>query len=270
MIGGRSRLSTPLSWGGFRRAGVELDRTFERGPFSRIEIGTAIQQQKNPAYEEKDDRTRVWVRAERAIGDFRLAGKGGWQRISFGDLEDDVRTVGVEAAYDTRLDPVLPRNAVFTTATVERVFFDAGPAITRTRLDARGYLGLFRQNVVVLRAVREDASEPLPPYFKSLLGGWSSLRGFRAGSYVGDTMVTGSIELRMPLSSPLSVGKLGISVFADTGKAYAKGEKFADQPYRTGIGGGVWITLTAFRMGLSVAHGRGADTRVNFGAGITF
>ena len=83
-------------------------------------------------------------------------------------------------------------------------------------------------------------------------------------------MVTGSLELRMPLSSPLSVGKLGLSVFADTGKAYTKGEKFADQPYHTGIGGGVWLTLTAFRMGLSVAHGLGADTRVNFGAGITF
>ena len=83
-------------------------------------------------------------------------------------------------------------------------------------------------------------------------------------------MVTGSLELRMPLSSPLSVGKLGVSVFVDTGKAYDKGEQFADQPFKTGIGGGVWLTLAAFRMGLSVAHGLGADTRVNFGAGITF
>ncbi len=270
LIGGRSRLSTPLTWGGFRRAGVEVDRTFERGPLSRIELGSAIQQQKNPAYQEKDDRTRVWGRAERALGDVRLAGTGGWQRVSFGDLDHDVPTVGFEAAYDTRLDPVLPRNAVYAAATVERLFFDAGPATTQTRLDARGYLGVFRQNVVVVRAVREDATEPLPPYLKSLLGGWSSLRGFRAGSYVGDTMVTGSLELRMPLSSPLSVGKLGLSVFVDTGKAYAKGEKFADQPYHTGIGGGVWLTLTAFRMGLTVAHGLDADTRVNFGAGITF
>ena len=182
LIGGRSRLSTPLTWGGFRRAGVEVDRTFERGPLSRIELGSAIQQQKNPAYQEKDDRTRVWGRAERALGDVRLAGTGGWQRVSFGDLDHDVPTVGFEAAYDTRLDPVLPRNAVYAAATVERLFFDAGPATTQTRLDARGYLGVFRQNVVVVRAVREDATEPLPPYLKSLLGGWSSLRGFRAGS----------------------------------------------------------------------------------------
>ena len=105
---------------------------------------------------------------------------------------------------------------------------------------------------------------------KSLLGGWSSLRGFKAGSFVGDTMVTGSIELRIPLTTPLSVGKLGVSVFADTGTAYEKGQRFRDQTLRTGIGGSVWFTAAAFRMGLSVAHGRGADTRVNFGGGLTF
>ena len=83
-------------------------------------------------------------------------------------------------------------------------------------------------------------------------------------------MVTGSIELRIPLTTPLSVGKLGVSVFADTGTAYEKGQRFRDQTLRTGIGGSVWFTAAAFRMGLSVAHGRGADTRVNFGGGLTF
>ena len=270
LVGERSRLSAPLSWGGLKRAGVELDRVFMRGPFSRVEFGAAIQERKNPAFEEEDTRERFWGRAERAFSDLRLAGTLGWQHVSFGELDDDLRTAAAEVIFDTRLDPVLPRNAVYGAASIERVFFEGSQAINRTRLDGRGYVGLFGQNVVVLRAVREDASEPVPPYLKSLLGGWSSLRGFAAGSYVGDTMVTGSLELRMPLSSPLSVGKLGLSVFADTGKAYTKGEKFADQPYHTGIGGGVWLTLTAFRMGLSVAHGLGADTRVNFGAGITF
>ena len=270
LVGERSRLSAPLSWGGLKRAGVELDRVFMRGPFSRVEFGAAIQERKNPAFEEEDTRERFWGRAERAFSDLRLAGTLGWQHVSFGELDDDLRTAAAEVIFDTRLDPVLPRNAVYGAASIERVFFEGSQAINRTRLDGRGYVGLFGQNVVVLRAVREDASEPVPPYLKSLLGGWSSLRGFAAGSYVGDTMVTGSIELRMPLSSPLSVGKLGVSVFADSGKAYAKGEKFKDQTFKTGIGAGVWLTLTAFRMGLSVAHGLGADTRVNFGGGITF
>jgi outer membrane protein assembly factor BamA len=270
ILGERSRLSFPLTWGGLKRAGVELDRRFVRGPFSRVEVGAVIQRRENPAYEEDDDRKRVWLRGERAAGPLRAGATVGWQRVSFADLEDDLSTVGADVAFDTRLDPVLPRNAVFASAAWERVGFESGDGIHRTRLDGRGYVGVFRQNVVVVRAVREDANRTQPLYLRSLLGGWSSLRGFKAGSFTGDTMVTGSIELRMPLTTPLSVGKLGVSVFVDSGTAYDKGQRFRDQTLRTGIGGSVWIAAAAFRMSLSVAHGRGADTRVNFGGGLTF
>ena len=36
VLGPRSRLSAPLSWGGERRATAEFERTFDRGPISRI------------------------------------------------------------------------------------------------------------------------------------------------------------------------------------------------------------------------------------------
>jgi outer membrane protein assembly factor BamA len=270
ILGDRSRLSFPLTWGGFKRAGVELDRQFSRGPFTRVEVGGAVQRRENPAFEVDDDRQRVWLRGERAAGPIRTGTTVGWQRVSFAHFDDDLTTVGADVAFDTRLDPVLPRNAVFASAAWEHVGFDSGGGVHRLRLDGRGYVGVFRQNVVVLRAVRDDANQTQPPYLKSLLGGWSNLRGFKAGSFVGDTMVAGSIELRIPLTTPLSVARLGVSIFADTGTAYDKGQRFSDQTLRTGIGAGVWITATAFRMGLSVAHGRGADTRVNFGGGLTF
>ncbi len=270
LVGERSRLSFPLTWGGFKRAGVELDRTFTRGPFSRLEFGTAIQRRTNPAFEQEDSRKRVWARAERALGPVRAGVTGGWQRVSFDTIEDDYPSLGVDVALDTRLDPILPRNAVYVSASIERLFFESRPETNRTRVDARGYLGLIGQSVLVLRVVREDASEPLPPYLQSLLGGWSSLRGFRAGAFVGDTLVSGSLELRFPISSPMSFGRLGLSAFVDTGTTYAKGERYQDQTLQTGAGGSVWIAVTAFRMGLSVAHGRGSGTRVNFGGGLTF
>jgi len=270
VVGKKSRLSTPLTWGGFKRAGVELDRRFERGPISRIEFGGAIQRRKNPAYEEDDDRQRVWARAERVMGPIRGGGTVGWQRVSFGEIDDDLRTVGVDIAFDTRLDPVLPRNAVYAAASWERTSFESGGSVDRTRLDGRAYVAVVGQTVLVFRALREDASEPLPLYLRSLLGGWSSLRGFKAGAFTGDTLVAGSIELRFPISSPLSFGKLGLSVFVDTGTAYDKGAKFRDQTLSTGIGGSVWMTVTGFRMSLGVAHGRGSGTRVNFGGGLTF
>jgi len=275
IAGKQSRLSFPLTWGGFKRAGVELDRTFARGPFTRIEFGSAIQSKRNPAFDDDDYRKRVWARAEKALGPVRFGGTGGWQRVEFGAGRDDFSSIGGDATFDTRLDPVLPRNAVYASASVERLFFSSASSspnkqIDRVRLDGRGYLGLIGQSVLVLRAVREDASDPQPPYLQSLLGGWSSLRGFAAGAFFGDTMVSGSMELRLPISSPLSFGKLGLSAFVDTGTTYGTGERFRDQTLHTGIGGALWVTITAFRMGVSVAHGLGATTRANFGASLTF
>ena len=209
------------------------------------------------------------MRGERAAGPIRAGATVGWQRVSLRRLDDDLTTVGADVAFDTRLDPVLPRNAVFASAAWERVDFEAGDGIHRTRLDARGYLGVYpAERRRRCASLREDANRPLPPYLKSLLGGWSSLRGFKAGSFVGDTMVAGSIELRIPLTTPLSVGKLGISLFADTGKAYAQRRAIqrSDAPHRH--------RRQRLVHGRRVPHGAlgraraGADTRVNFGGGI--
>ena len=146
----------------------------------------------------------------------------------------------------------------------------AATHVVRTRLDARGYLGLFGQQVLVVRVIREDATEPQPLYLRSLLGGWSNLRGFEAGFETGDTLVATSIEWRMPISSPLSFGKLGVSVFADWGTVYEKGERFRDQTLHNGIGAGGWLAFAGLRVGVGVAHGRGAGTRVSFAGALTF
>ena len=270
LLGERSRISFPLTWGGLKRAGVELDRTFVRGPIDRLEVGAAIQRRKNPAYEEQDDRRRLWARAEHATGPVRLGSTVGWQRISFAEFEDDLPSIGVDAAFDTRVDPVLPRNAVYFGASLERLFFDGRDAINRTRLDGRGYIGVWRQHVLVLRAMREDASAPQPLYLRSLLGGWSSLRGFKAGAFTGDRMVAGSVEWRVPLNSPLEIARMGVSVFVDAGAAYERGERFRDQELRVGSGASLWFSVAAVRLRFSVAHGRGSGTRVNFGGGLTF
>lgn len=269
-IGPGSRLSFPLTFGGTKRAGVELDQQFSRGPFSRVEVGAAIQQRRNPAYDENDDRKRLWGRVERWAGPVKAGGTFGWQRVSFADLRDDIRSIGGDVTLDTRLDPVLPRNAVFVTASAERLFFSSGGALTRTRVDGRGYVGLFGQHVLVVRGLRESAGAPAPAYLRSLLGGWSNLRGFKAGFLTGDTLVAGSVEWRIPLTSPISVGKFGVSLFADWGTAYDHGQRLRDQPIRNGVGGGAWFSVTAFHLGVSVAHGRGAGTRVNFGGGLSF
>ena len=270
VAGKRSRLSFPLSWGGTRRAGAEIEKNFVSGPLTRVEIGAAIQRRTNPAYEEHDERRKAWARAERALGYFRLGATGGWERVSFGPLDDDLKTVGGDLTFDTRIDPTYPRNAVLATAAWERISFESGGTLHRTRLEGRGYLGLIKQSVLAVRVMRDGANAPQPAYLRPLLGGWSNLRGFEAGAFVGDIVVAGSAELLVPLSSPLSVGRLGVSVFVDAGVAYDYGQRLKDQVRQTGIGGSVWMSATVFRLSLSVAHGRGAGTRVNFGGGMTF
>ena len=270
IAGERSRLSLPLSWGGTKRAGVELEKNFAGGPLTRVTIGAAVQRRTNPAYDEEDDRRRVWGRAERAIGPVRLGATAGWQRVSFGPIEEDLKTVGADVTVDTRLDPAYPRNAVLATASWERVGFERDAALHRTRLDGRGYLGLIRQTVLAVRVMRDGANGPQPAYLKPLLGGWSNLRGFEAGAFVGDIVVAGSAELFVPLTSPLSVGRLGVSAFVDTGAAYDHGQRLKDQTRQTGVGGSVWFTATVFRLSVSVAHAQGGRTRVNFGGGLTF
>jgi outer membrane protein assembly factor BamA len=270
-VGSREgRITFPLSWGGLKQAGAAYDRRFGGGPLTRVEVGGVLDRQRNPAFGEDLDRHRIWLRGERAFDALKFGATSSYERVTFAGASDTIRSIGGDVRVDTRLDPLLPRNAVDMTASVERLTFGAGTSTVRTHLDATGYLGVYRQIVLVAGASRDASDAPLPLYLKPLLGGWSTLRGFEAGSFVGDTMARGTIELRVPVSSVLSQAKLGVSLFADTGKAYDYGRRFRDVKAETGVGASVWITVTAFRVSLAVAHGLGADTRVNFGAGFAF
>ena len=264
-----SRLAFPLTWGGMKRAGAEFEQTLKRAWVDRVQIGVAVQRQHNPGFDADDRRSRTWARMERAAGPLRVGGQVARERVTFLDDEDRVSSAGADATFDTRLDPALPRHAVFVRAAWTRFWIDGHGVDTRA-VDARGYLGLVGQAVLVGRVTRQDSSGALPGYLQPLLGGWSSLRGFKAGAFVGDTVATSSIELRLPLSSPLQLARVGVSVFADAGAAAAHGQRLGAQPWHVGLGAGAWLTATVFRLGVSAAHGRHAGTRINFGLGVTF
>jgi outer membrane protein assembly factor BamA len=264
-----SRFGFPLTWGGTKQAGAEFEQTIRKGPIDRVQVGTKVERRRNPGFGADDDRRRVWARLERGVGPVRVGGVAASEHVSFLGAGTHMRSVGVDATVDTRLDPMLPRNAVYARVAWTRRHLDGGHVDERS-IDARGYLGLMGQAIVVGRVTRQDASDTLPPYLQPLLGGWSSLRGFKAGAFVGDTVATSSVEVRLPLSSPLRVTRTGISVFVDAGAAAPHGEALARQPVHVGAGAGAWMTATVFRLGVSVAHGRGAGTRVNFGLGVAF
>jgi outer membrane protein assembly factor BamA len=271
VLGQNSRLSFPLTWGGDKQAGAQLEKIFNSGPLTRVETGAALDQRTNPFFLEDDTRDRLWVRGERAIGQpLRIGAFAGWQHVSFMNNADRFTQAGADVTFDTRLDPFLARNAVYGRAAIEHLDFAHAQAATRTEIDGRAYVGLYGQNILILRVLRQDSDVPLPPYLEPMLGGMSNLRGFRAGSFIGDTLVSGTAEIRAPLTSPLKIAKAGVSAFVDVGTVYDKGQRLADQHFSQGVGGGVWLTAAFLRFNLVVAHGIGAGTRVHFGAGVSF
>jgi hypothetical protein len=278
VLGKRSRIGVPLTWGAERRAAVEVERKFRRGPLTRVEAGAGIVRREHPFFEVPDRRGEVWARAERALPwALRVGGGVRWSDIAFGgastptlEAADRLTASGVDLTLDTRIDPTFPRNAVYARAAWEHLDFASGPARQRTTLDGRGYVGLVGSSVLAVRAMHGRADGPLPPYEQWLLGGPSSVRGFRTGSFVGDRVAAGSIELRVPFSSPLRVGKTGVAVFVDRGAVWSHGQRPADADWRQGYGAGVFAIATVFQFRLDVAHGQGRGTRAHVSAGLSF
>jgi outer membrane protein assembly factor BamA len=278
IAGKGTRLSVPLSWGGTRRAALEVDRTFKSGPLTRLSGSFGLAQRENPHYSIDDRRLAVEARAERRLfGRVTLGADIGRSRITFAPVRDNVWTTGADVTLDTRGDPSYPLDAVFATAAWNRLhsigaasFSPSGSSIDRYRLDARGYKRLFGQNVLAARVEYDAASAPLPVYDQWLLGG-SSLRGTSAGAFAGDTRFLWSAELRVPFSSPLSTGRVGFNVFMDGGYTAAHEQRIFDQPHHLSAGAGLWLTVAIFSLNLDVARSiDGKRTRVHFGTGFTF
>jgi outer membrane protein assembly factor BamA len=258
-----------MTWGGEKKAGVEFEKAIVHAPIDRVFGGASVSRRTNPFFEQDDDRRRVWLRAEReALRAVRVGATAGWQSASFANQDQRFAHAGADVVVDTRVDPNLPRNAIFAKAAWEHL---GGPVdVNHYILDARGYVGLFGQNVLALRALRDAADGPLPQYLQPLLGGMANLRGFTAGSAAGDRLVAYSAELIVPLTSPLRIGRFGVSAFADRGVAYDFGERLRDQTMKQGYGGGVWFSAAFLKISIAVAHGRGSSTRVHAGGNISF
>lgn len=262
-VGRDSRLSMPMTWGGDRRAAAELEIPVS-GAVTRLKTGASLSRRTHPFFDASIDRRRVWARAERDLGaPVRVGATAAFESVGLTGDRDRYAEVGVDATVDTRIDPFLPRHAVYVRAAWSRLRFDRAPNAHRSELDTRAYLGAPFHSVVVVRGLAHTSSVPLPLALKPMLGGVASLRGLRAGSEVGDTLVAASAEWRVPLNSPLSVGKVGVSAFLDVASVHDKGRRVYDQQFERGIGGGAWLSAAVFRVNIAVARGVNRGTRVH-------
>lgn len=300
LFGPEGRISVPLTWGGTRRAAVEIEKGFTKSPVgrvvSRIHGGAAIARVENPHFDLPDRRQRLWIGVDRKIVEGLRAGvQGGWTDVGFGRTSDDAgfgriddrfTSLGADVTLDTRHDPIFPRNAIFARVGWEALRFDRGVtrggdvapgdrnidptvdrlvdrSVGRAVVDLRGYVGVIGQTVLSARARFDRATGPLPPYEQALLGGAASLRGYRAGAFAGDNRFISSLELRTPLTSPMRIGRLGARLFADAGTAYDHGVRLRDASFHEGVGAGLFLFATVFQLNVDVAKGLDAGTRVH-------
>lgn len=287
LLGPKSRVSVPLTWGGERRAALEAERQFDGGPVQRLAGGVAVARRVNPLYRESDIRQRLSLRADsRTRASVRADASAAWEHVHFGAEQGPQVRLGAGVTLDTRVDPWLARNAVFARVAVERLWTRGSPVVplaaanlaaaARERtinintMDVRGYVGLFGQSVLVVRGFRQAADAPLPAYERFLSGGGDVLRGFRVGYAAGDTLTAGSLELRTPITSPLSFARLGVSLFADTATVYDVGSRMRDQRFDRGVGAGVWAMAAVLRLNVAVARGLGHGLRVSVGATLAY
>jgi len=269
-LGSRSRISAPLTWGGERRAALEIERAFDRGPFSVIRGSVAVDRRVNPHFTVADSRQEVAVQADRALAPWlRVGGDARLADVTFGGFAARHQTAGAHIVFDTRLDPSFPRNGVLASTSWERLAFEYGSA-ARWMTDVRGYLGVYRGAVLALRARAVRADAPLPPSEQMLLGGSDSLRGYRAGYLAGDGIATTSAELRMPLTSPLNVGRFGVKLFVDHGTTWPAGTSLFTRHFDQGAGGGIHFGAAVVNAGVDVAFTRSGSSRWHFGLGVAF
>ncbi len=114
------------------------------------------------------------------------------------------------------------------------------------------------------------ASAPLPQYEQWLLGG-SSLRGVKPGVYAGEQRFLWGAELRVPFSSPFSVGRVGFNAFVDGGVTAPHGLRLWDQPRHKSAGAGLFLIATVLQLNVDVTRSiDGKGTRFHFGTGFSF
>jgi hypothetical protein len=271
VFGKEGHIVLPLTFGSTRQAAVEIDKTLQSGPVRRLVGGVSEASRENPAYDTRDLRAEMWVEGSRPLGAVvSVAARAGWSHVSFGDVRDQFPSYGARVAVDTRINPAFPRNAIYASAAWDSLKPESGSTINRYTFDGRAYVGLVGSSVLALRARSETADAALPIYERRLLGGFTSLRGFKAGSFTGDNLATASLELRVPFHSPLRIGQTGITLFGDAGAAYDHGTRLRDATVEYGVGAGWYLRVPLVQFEVDVAYGIDRGTRVHVAAGFTF
>ncbi len=271
LLGSGERVSFPLTWGGVRQAAAEIEFPHKLPGFASLFAGGGVNWKENPHFELGDLRKEFLGGARNRLGPVVYEVSGGWTDVDFGDLHDRFLSYGARVALDTRQDENLPRDAVYLGFGWRRMALaDMRPDFNLYRTDLRGYKGLWGQAILAAQVLYDKADGPLPDYERPFLGGASTLRGHQPGEFVGDNRVVSSVELRLPVTSPLAVYHAGFDAFWDSGTVFNDGQSLRDSQFEHGVGVGAFILFAGFGFKVDLAHDLNGSFRVHFSTGFRF
>ena len=270
VLGPGGRFSVPVTWGGDRRTALEVESPFGNGPHGRLRAGGSSGRRMHPHFEMEVRRSRLWGGFDRRLAfGVRADVEVAREEVVFGELADRLTRVIVGLEYDS-LSSTFPRDDAKLRAAVERLSVDGHPAaVFRPHVDAQAFKGIGGQAVLAARVLYEGASAPLPLYERSLLGGVGTLRGWEFGARVGDHLLATSVELRLPVNSPLAAGKTGFRLFYDTAAVWNAGSVRGQ--LLKGVGIGVFLSIPVFgAVQFDVGHDLRGGVTVHSAAGFGF
>jgi hemolysin activation/secretion protein len=132
--------------------------------------------------------------------------------------------------------------------------------------ELKAYLPLIGDGpYLALRAGGIGAFGDFAAFDAALIGGWSTLRGFKFERFAGDAAAYGGAELRLPITRTVILlrGELGMFGLADLGRVWVDGES-ADG-WHAGVGGGLWFETLGRAVSIAFASGESDRVYVKLG-----
>ena len=271
------RVSFPLSWGGKRQ--IAARALFPLGESERGEVVHNLlfdvdrYRRVNPHFDVPDNRLVVGGGIQSRFRSLSSGARGDWTDGTFGGLDESFVTVSANVAFDTRVDEIIPGDAVYLGFGLERFFFRTGTDradVNRYSTDVRGYKHVFGPLHLAGQFYYNPASGPLPPYEQPFLGGGATLRGHKAGQYVGDNTALATLELRLAPTRLLQFARVGLHVFYDTGTVYNFGEKLRDATWYEGAGFGGFFRIFFITVRADVGWDLRGGTRFHIASKMKF
>ncbi len=271
------RVSFPLSWGGTRQIAAKV--LFPVGESERGQVVHNLlfdinrYREVNPHFDVPDNRLVVGGGLQSRYRLFSFGARGDWTDTSFGELDESFITASANVAFDTRVDEIVPGDAIYLGVEWERLFFRTGgnrADVNRYSTDLRGYKHIYGPFHLAGQFYYNPASGPLPPYEKPFLGGGATLRGHKPGQYVGDNMALATVELRLAATRLLQFARVGLYFFYDTGTAYDYGDKLGDATWYEGAGVGGFFRVFFITVRADVGWNLRGGTRFHIASKMKF